>query len=486
MNRATTLSRFVSLTVAAVALLGWPVPSRAYKMDDGSGLRVQCNHLTGFAHWNQRNITWYHNATQGQGAGKRDALVQALAQWSTISDASYSLSLAPGTVPQGMSLSDSQNTFVWDAASYCGSSACHAITFLDVTGSKEIIEADIVFNNSMSWRTDGTATSNCSTVAAGTPLDTQAIATHELGHSLGIHHPLTSEPSFSTATMGGQSCNVAGRSLTSDDQEALRCSEDRYPVSPVYEGFHEIATCSSISGWAWNKNRPNRPVYVEIRDGSSTMAVAAAGLFRSDLLSAGKGNGYHAFVQTPSVSSIGTRQTITTRFNNSGVNLTWSPRDIACSVALFDGRFPTQVLDTGGTTYTVGTQISSSQAGKIKELWYFKAVGETATGQLRLWNDAGGAPVAYVANPTCRLPSSQGQWCGGAITPYSIQANTLYRVGVETYTKQAKSPCGTTNSLATPILKWPLTAHQGFWTAGNTFPSTGSCSNFFVDVRFDT
>jgi hypothetical protein len=30
-----------------------------------------------------------------------------------------------------------------------------------------------------------------------------------------------------------------------------------------------------------------------------------------------------------------------------------------------------------------------------------------------------------------------------------------------------------------------LNAISGFWVAGNTFPTTGSCSNFFVDVKFD-
>ena len=43
---------------------------------------------------------------------------------------------------------------------------------------------------------------------------------------------------------------------------------------------------------------------------------------------------------------------------------------------------------------------------------------------------------------------------------------------------------------ATPLLAlWlgngPLTAHSGYWVAGNTFPTTGSCSNFFVDVKFE-
>ncbi|MFL6260975.1 MAG: hypothetical protein ACJ76Y_14810 [Thermoanaerobaculia bacterium] len=31
-----------------------------------------------------------------------------------------------------------------------------------------------------------------------------------------------------------------------------------------------------------------------------------------------------------------------------------------------------------------------------------------------------------------------------------------------------------------------LTAHQGFWIAGNgTLPTNGSCSNLFADVKLD-
>ena len=65
--------------------------------------------------------------------------------------------------------------------------------------------------------------------------------------------------------------------------------------------------------------------------------------------------------------------------------------------------------------------------------------------------------------------------------PVYVTAGTLYRATVNTNTYQAKTGCG----LGGGITNDPLTAHSGYWAPGDTFPYHGSCSNFFVDVRFD-
>ena len=62
-----------------------------------------------------------------------------------------------------------------------------------------------------------------------------------------------------------------------------------------YEGFVDTANCTIISGWAWDSNRPNSPIDVEIWDGQRLLTKLYADRFRRDLLDAGKGNGYHAF-----------------------------------------------------------------------------------------------------------------------------------------------------------------------------------------------
>lgn len=63
----------------------------------------------------------------------------------------------------------------------------------------------------------------------------------------------------------------------------------------VLEGYQDITNCTGIRGWAWDKNRPNEPVKVEIYDGDTLLATVTAGDFREDLLKAGIGNGKHGF-----------------------------------------------------------------------------------------------------------------------------------------------------------------------------------------------
>lgn len=493
MRRMRMLSRFSPIALLALALLGWPLPSHAYRMiqanNNGqatgrqtSGFQVQCDALNGFAHWNSRNINWYHN-TAGQGLFKNAALQAALASWTNVPDADHVLSYA-GTTTAAAGW-DGLNTFVWgatSAADLCGA-ACHAITVLYLASGQVIQESDIVFNDAMTWKTDGTSTANCLDVAAGTSLDTQAIAMHELGHSLGIHHTEGSwyaEPAAS-ATMRAQSCSFAGRSLSADDMEALKCSEDRYPISLAsYEGYHEVANCGTISGWSWRANRPNRPTYVEIWDGNSLLHVRPANLYRSDLQSAGKGTGEHAFVYGPSLWD-GLVHRIHVKHSGTSVNLAWSPRDIACGASMFSNLTPTDpVWDTGGQVYTVGTQFSSSLSGQITHLRFYWAAGETGSHTAKLWTDTG-VPLASVALSAPQWGQGWTPW-GALNPPINITAGTRYRVSVQNNQKHAKTGCGINGGLTSG----PLTAHSGFWVVGDAFPTGGSCSNFFVDVLFST
>jgi Domain of unknown function (DUF4082) len=246
--------------------------------------------------------------------------------------------------------------------------------------------------------------------------------------------------------------------------------------NPNHEGYHEVANCRGISGWAWDQTQPNTPINVDIDRDSSLIANVPANLFRSDLLSAGKGNGSHAFVYTPDASWKDAQwHSARVRYGGSSASLYWSPISFICNVSIFTTQVPTDDLSTGGQVYTVATQFSSSQSGYITQLGFYRAVGETGTNTLRLWTD-GGAQLASV-------PASCGGsgWCWASISPVAITANTLYRVSVNTNTFQAKTGCGIGSGITNQV----LTAQQGFWIAGDTFPTTSSCSNFFVDVKFD-
>uniref|UniRef100_UPI0013E3B2A4 PQQ-dependent sugar dehydrogenase n=1 Tax=Larkinella soli TaxID=1770527 RepID=UPI0013E3B2A4 len=68
------------------------------------------------------------------------------------------------------------------------------------------------------------------------------------------------------------------------------------PVTGNFEGYLDVVACSGITGWVWNRDKPNTVYTVEFLDGASletatVVATVAADIFRQDLKDKGKGNG---------------------------------------------------------------------------------------------------------------------------------------------------------------------------------------------------
>jgi hypothetical protein len=234
-----TSARFAVCAGFAAGIVACAMPSHAYRMIQNTsvgrvtaGAAVTCSASGGFAHWNTRNFSWYHN-TAGQGSGKAAALQSAMSSWTNVTSASHVLTYT-GTTAAGFA-TDGVNTILWATGNGC-TDPCLAVTALVLQSGQVIVESDISFNASFSWRTDGGA------------YDVQTVATHELGHSLGIHHTeLTSSP---LPTMYTAYFGTDGRTLETDDRSALQCSENRYPVgggSCVHAGglCQSAAVCCS-------------------------------------------------------------------------------------------------------------------------------------------------------------------------------------------------------------------------------------------------
>jgi len=101
---------------------------------------------------------------------------------------------------------------------------------------------------------------------------------------------------------------------------------------PAYEGYHDITNCNGIMGWAWDKNRPDDPVEVDIYDGEILLATVTANNFRQDLVNAGIGNGQHGFTYpVPPGLKDGKPHSIRMRFAGTKNDLNNTPKDITCT-----------------------------------------------------------------------------------------------------------------------------------------------------------
>jgi len=93
----------------------------------------------------------------------------------------------------------------------------------------------------------------------------------------------------------------------------------------------EEADCNTISGWVWDKYKPNAQVNVDLWDGEQYLMTFPANQFRQDLVDAGYGDGRHGFrILTPPVFKDGHSHTIHLRIAGTKSDLTNMPKVIVC------------------------------------------------------------------------------------------------------------------------------------------------------------
>lgn len=130
-------------------------------------------------------------------------------------------------------------------------------------------------------------------------------------------------------------------------------------VTGNFEGFMQTVTCDLLTGWVWDRNKPNTPLTVEFFEGNTSLGIVEAGNFRQDLKDAGKGNGYHAYsIPTPAAMKTNATRVIGVRVLNSTYQLKNSPKALNCPSP--SGRVASPSAEGNGLKVTVlGNPVSN-------------------------------------------------------------------------------------------------------------------------------
>ncbi|HEV7669885.1 MAG TPA: DUF4082 domain-containing protein [Thermoanaerobaculia bacterium] len=145
---------------------------------------------------------------------------------------------------------------------------------------------------------------------------------------------------------------------------------------------------------------------------------------------------------------------------------------------IFTTQSPTETLDAA-PGWEVGTRFTSSKPGRIIGFRFWRAAGETGSNYGKLWTDSGTRLKLSKA-----FPSGTG-WVQIILdNPVTISINTVYRVSVNTNSKQVKK--GGAYAVDGPISQGPLYSDGGYYGQPiDAMPTSSSASMFFVDVIFE-
>lgn len=158
-----------------------------------------------------------------------------------------------GTTSSTYDVSDSQNTILWDRrtaaeGNYYGGSTTTLAAATTVMRGSELTDCDIVLNGNAS-------VSMAYNPASNLQADLRSILTHEIGHCLGLDHPIemgsytSSNPEVNKSSMRQTNAlspadpsDTTRRVISQDDRDGIECIYER--GKPFRSGLH----CASYSG----------------------------------------------------------------------------------------------------------------------------------------------------------------------------------------------------------------------------------------------
>ncbi len=191
--------RFIALLVT-LAGLGFPGQAGGWVPLDGNPSPPNLV-------WTSLPVSWSLNSNGSVDLGfatTEATMITAFATWGEPPCSAFATNYLGST--SGMPRSDGQNILGWLESGWPYGGGAIGVTTTMFGSATALVEADIAFNGQhFTWSTTG---------GGGSTVDTQSIATHEMGHFLGLDHP--------PCTMGQTMCAMYSggtdeRTLTTDD-----------------------------------------------------------------------------------------------------------------------------------------------------------------------------------------------------------------------------------------------------------------------------
>src|SRR5262249_13269326 len=97
-----------------------------------------------------------------------------------------------------------------------------------------------------------------------------------------------------------------------------------------YVGSTDVASCSGISGWAADRNRPSTPINVTLWDGSTQIASTTANGSRPDVGAALGDNGLHGFTFSIPAGYANGTHSLQARYESSSTPLPGGSVTLSC------------------------------------------------------------------------------------------------------------------------------------------------------------
>ena len=155
------------------------------------------------------------------------------------------------------------------------------------------------------------------------------------------------------------------------------------------------------------------------------------------------------------------------------------PPTVTASTIFAMNAVPANAAWSDTSAVQVGVRFSSSVAGTVTGIRFYKGTANTGTHQGYLWTSTG----TLLATVTFSRESASGWQSATFDTPVTIQPGVEYRASYHsTVGRYAVDLGGLHNAVSSPPLSTPATG--GVYLYGTAYPANPSPHNYWVDVFF--